>query len=277
MRQGHRAFDHVAAVRARCPARRRPRAAGRRCRTGPSRASPERAANWFDECFANSSTSVPRACSGGTSTWMTWMRKYRSSRNRFSSTANSRVAMVAVSSRTSKANSLSPPTGGVGVLPAPAAVWPAWARAVRRFRPATACRVRLQDQAGAVRAGVGEGSAGVPEQFALEQRFRQGRTVHGPRRARGPAGSADGSRGRPVPCGPAFAGDQHRRFRIGNPRQLGIQPPHGRAVTDHLRKAFRPLDSLPEQADLLPQLPMLDRRSRINASTSISIGLVTKS
>jgi len=63
------------------------------------------------KCCASSSASVPRERSGGTSIWMTLIRKNRSSRKRPSSTAESRSRLVAVRIRAPNGTSSGAPTG----------------------------------------------------------------------------------------------------------------------------------------------------------------------
>jgi hypothetical protein len=100
------------------------------------------------------------------------------------------------------------------------------ARSSRSCAPSTACQVRQETacrhalpQTGPAGAGgTGEGARFMPEQFGLDQRFGQGRAVHGDQRAVPARGEAMEALGDQFLARPALADHQHRAVELGAAR-----------------------------------------------------------
>jgi hypothetical protein len=87
----------------------------------------------------------------------------------------------------------------------------------------------------------GEGPLFVPEQFALDQRFRNRSAIHRHERtARARAEPVDGPRHQ-VLSRPGFSQNQNAEIRLGNPRDLGDQARDRLARTHRLAQRSRVL------------------------------------
>ncbi len=88
--------------------------------------------------------------------------------------------------------------------------------------------------------GAGKGASLIAKQFALQQRARDGRTVHFDKRTAGPGGVEVQQSGDNVLARTTFAGDEDREIRAGDPLQLLTNVPHSRRLTknNRLREAI---------------------------------------
>ena len=153
------------------------------------------------KCWASSRTSPPRARSGGSSTWMTLMRKKRSSRKRPLLDGGLEVAV----GRGDEAD-VERHLAVAADRPHRPLLQRAQQLRLQRERQLAdlveeeRAAVRLHEEARARAARVGEGAARVAEQLALEQRLGHRGAVDGDERpVRAPA-CAGGARARPAPC-----------------------------------------------------------------------------
>ena len=128
---------------------------------------------------------------------------------------------------------------------------------VEQERPA----IGLNEEAGAGRAGVGEGAAHVPEQLTFQQRLGYGGTVDGDEGASAaPAAFVERARDELL-TGAALAGDEHGGIRVRDPFEEIIHRLHGRArATELCKPPSVPHDSFhPATLGVAPPAPGRER------------------
>src|SRR5262249_57888148 len=104
----------------------------------------------------------------------------------------------------------------------------------------------------------GERATAMPEELALEERFRDGRAVECHERAALPRPAlVERARG-DLLAGPALARDQDRRAGVGDPPEEIVDRGHRGACADQVAEARRFLDDAPEVLHLFAQTPVLD-------------------